>query len=63
MLARLERSMKRQGIAEPRLVSVVTACSFFEERGWQACGDGIPCVGVTGQPLKKCLQVQLPTVF
>ena len=55
MLAHLERSMKRQGIAESRLVSTATARGFYEDRGWQAYGDAIPCMGVTGQPMKKWL--------
>jgi len=55
MLAHLESSLSALGISTARLVSTRTAISFYERRGWQSYGDPIPCVGVTGQPMKKNL--------
>ena len=55
MLAHLDSSLSALGISTARLVSTRTAISFYERRGWQSYGDPIPCVGVTGQPMKKNL--------
>jgi len=55
MLIHLEDGMRSQGICEPRLVSTATARRFYETRGWQAYGEVIPCMGVTGQPMRKRL--------
>ena len=53
MLAHLESSLAVLGIITARLVSTRTAIDFYETRGWQAYGDPIPCMGVTGQPMIK----------
>lgn len=55
MLTHLETAMRQAGISESRLVSTATARRFYETRGWQAYGELIPCMGVTGQPMRKRL--------
>jgi ribosomal protein S18 acetylase RimI-like enzyme len=55
MIDFLEASLAACGLATARLVSTRTAISFYERRGWQRYGDPIPCMGVTGQPMKKNL--------
>ena len=55
MLAHLEASMLENGLAEARLVSTATARQFYESRGWQAYGELMPCMGITGQPMRKQL--------
>ena len=55
MLAHLERSMREAGIIEARLVSTATAQGFYKRHGWRAYGDEIPCMGITGQPMRKLL--------
>ena len=55
MLTHLETAMRQAGISESRLVSTATARRFYEARGWQAYGELIPCMGVTGQPMRKRL--------
>ena len=55
MLAHLEASMLENGLAEARLVSTATARQFYENRGWQAYGELMPCMGVAGQPMRKQL--------
>ena len=55
MLAHLEDRMRDDGMPESRLVSTKTARGFYKRRGWQACGDITPCMGVTRQPMRKRL--------
>ena len=55
MLAYLEANMLDNGLAEARLVSTATARQFYEARGWQAYGELMPCMGITGQPMRKRL--------
>ena len=55
MLAHLEASMLENGLAEARLVSTATARQLYENRGWQAYGELMPCMGVAGQPMRKQL--------
>lgn len=55
MLAHLEDRMRDDGMSESRLVSTKTARGFYERRGWQAYGEVTPCMGVTGQPMRKRL--------
>ena len=55
MLTYLETAMRQAGISESRLVSTATARRFYETRGWRAYGELIPCMGVTGQPMRKLL--------
>ena len=55
MLTHLESSLAALGITTARLVSTRTAIGFYQQRGWHAYGDPIPCMGVSGQPMMKDL--------
>lgn len=59
MIGFLEDSIAARGLATARLVSTRTAIPFYQDRGWHAYGDPIPCQGITGQPMMKDLSEAL----
>ncbi|MDB5528038.1 MAG: family N-acetyltransferase [Devosia sp.] len=55
MLTRLEAALLALGHSEGRLEATLTACGFYESRGWQAAGPQAGGRVVNGYPMRKQL--------
>ena len=55
MLAAMEAELRRQGVAEARLTSTITARGFYHAAGWSDDDSRVACQGGEGYRMRKLL--------